>query len=246
MFRHKGKSRTFLHNLQLASLLSFIAGIVNVSGFLLIKTLTTNVTGHFAFFAEEVFRKNYILAIVFLCYILSFLAGSFMANFSAELVARREPRAAYLPPLLTEVIILLFIGLTADDFALNSLKDSSLISCLLLFAMGMQNSLVTKISKSTVRTTHLTGLFTDLGIDLSQLLFYREKEEQQKLKLIIWLRLSIIICFFLGCVFGGFLYQHISIKSLIVAAVILLFASLFDAFRYSYYLARRKFKERRF
>jgi hypothetical protein len=26
---------------------------------------------------------------------------------------------------------------------------------------------VTKISQSTIRTTHLTGLFTDLGIELS-------------------------------------------------------------------------------
>ena len=38
-----------------------------------------------------------------------------------------------------------------------------------MFAMGLQNALVTKISNATVRTTHLTGLFTDLGIELSQL-----------------------------------------------------------------------------
>ncbi len=50
MFRHKGKNRTFAHNLRLATLLSFVAGLVNITGVLAVKTLTTNVTGHFAFF----------------------------------------------------------------------------------------------------------------------------------------------------------------------------------------------------
>ena len=53
MFRHKGESRTLKHNLRIASLLSFVAGIVNVAGFLSVQRLTTNVTGHFAFFVEE-------------------------------------------------------------------------------------------------------------------------------------------------------------------------------------------------
>ena len=34
MFRHQGKTRTLIHNLRIASLLSFVAGIVNVTGFL--------------------------------------------------------------------------------------------------------------------------------------------------------------------------------------------------------------------
>ena len=65
MFRHQGKNRTFIHNLRLATLLSFVAGIVNVTGVLAIKTLTTNVTGHFAYFAEEVMKHNYTAAITF-------------------------------------------------------------------------------------------------------------------------------------------------------------------------------------
>jgi len=49
MFRHQGKTRTLNHNLKIASLLSFVAGMVNVAGFLAVQRLTTNVTGHFAF-----------------------------------------------------------------------------------------------------------------------------------------------------------------------------------------------------
>ena len=65
MFRHKGKNRTFAHDLRLATLLSFVAGLVNITGVLAIKTLTTNLTGHFAFFAEEIMRHNYATAITF-------------------------------------------------------------------------------------------------------------------------------------------------------------------------------------
>jgi uncharacterized membrane protein YoaK (UPF0700 family) len=127
MFRHKGKSRTLEHNLKIATLLSFVAGVVNIVGFLAVKKLTTNVTGHFAFFGD-----NFILA------------------------------------------------------------APNVLAYLLLFAMGLQNSLVTSISNATVRTTHLTGLFTDLGIELSQLFFYKLKEQRERLISSIKLRFTII------------------------------------------------------
>lgn len=81
MFRHKGKNRTFIHNLRLATLLSFVAGIVNITGVLAIKTLTTNVTGHFAYFAEEVMRQDFSAAITFFVFTIFFLIGSFTSNF---------------------------------------------------------------------------------------------------------------------------------------------------------------------
>lgn len=37
MFRHQGKTRTFMHNLKVAPLLSFVAGLVNVYGFLTVQ-----------------------------------------------------------------------------------------------------------------------------------------------------------------------------------------------------------------
>jgi len=54
MFKHQGKSRTLKHNMRIATVLSFSAGIVNVAGFLAFNQLTTNVTGHFALFINEV------------------------------------------------------------------------------------------------------------------------------------------------------------------------------------------------
>ena len=59
MFRHQGKTRTAKHNLQIASVLSFVAGMVNVAGFLAVEKLTTNVTGHFAFLVDAVFQYQF-------------------------------------------------------------------------------------------------------------------------------------------------------------------------------------------
>lgn len=235
MFRHKGSRRTFLHNLRLASNLSFIAGIVNIAGVLSVATLTTNVTGHFAYFAEEVSLKNYSKAITFLFFILFFLIGAFVCNTLIEITSLVKPRIAHAFPMLIEVLVLLVIGL-------GYVNQQEYIAYLLLFAMGIQNALVTQISQSVVRTTHLTGLFTDLGIEISQLFFYRKPTEKSRLRRSIFLRLSIIFFFFLGCVLGGFFYEEYKLKILLFAALSLTIALLFDNIIIYYHLTKRKIK----
>ena len=48
-------------------MLSFVAGIVNITGVLSVKVLSTNVTGHFAFFSEDISNKHYQAAF-FICF----------------------------------------------------------------------------------------------------------------------------------------------------------------------------------
>lgn len=239
MFRHQGKNRTFIHNLRLATLLSFVAGIVNVTGVLSVQTLTTNVTGHFAYFAEEIMKRDYAAAITFFVFTIFFLLGAFTSNFLAELISKKHPNLSHVIPISLEMIVLISIGIFGAQSALSSI-EGKWIAFAMLFAMGIQNSLVTKISQSTVRTTHLTGLFTDLGIELSQLFFYKKPEENKKLKTSIYLRLSIIIFFFIGCISGGFLYNLLEIKTLFVAATFLLFALLYDYIRLQFHVIKRK------
>jgi len=239
MFRHQGKNRTFIHNLRLATLLSFVAGIVNVTGVLSVQTLTTNVTGHFAYFAEEIMKRDYAAAITFFVFTIFFLLGAFTSNFLAELISRKHPNLSHVIPISLEMIILIAVGVFGIASELSSI-EGKWIAFAMLFAMGIQNSLVTKISQSTVRTTHLTGLFTDLGIELSQLFFYKKLEENKKLKTSIYLRLSIIIFFFIGCISGGFLYNLLEMKTLFVAATFLLFALLYDYIRLQFHVIKRK------
>lgn len=239
MFRHKGKNRTFIHNLRLATLLSFVAGIVNITGVLAVKTLTTNVTGHFAYFAEELILNNYSTAITFFIFTIFFLIGAFTSNFLSELVSVKYPDLSHIVPISLEILVLTgvaYFGVPSDI----SIFEGKTIAFFMLFAMGIQNSLVTKISQSTVRTTHLTGLFTDLGIELSQLFFYKKVDEVKKLKTSIYLRFSIISFFFIGCVSGGFIYQIIELKTLLIASIFLFIALFYDYLRLNYFTLKRK------
>lgn len=225
MFRHKGKTRTLSHNLRIASLLSFVAGIVNVAGFLAVQKLTTNVTGHFAFFVDEVFKLNLWEALNYFLFILFFFLGSFFSNLSIELMSKVNDRLIYGVPIMIESAILFSVAVFGQQLIE---KAPNLLAYSLLFAMGLQNSLVTTISNSAVRTTHLTGLFTDLGIELSQLFFYKLKEQKEKLHSSIKLRLTIISFFFLGGILGGIFYSSIKLHVLLIAGSLLLIGLIYD------------------
>ncbi len=238
MFTHQGKSRTLSHNLRIASLLSFVAGIVNVAGFLAVAKLTTNVTGHFAFFVDEVFKLNFWEGFVYFLYIFFFFMGSFVSSYLVELISQKTERNIYVFPTSIEILILLLLGIFGGSLLT---KNPNVIACSLLFAMGLQNSLVTKISNATVRTTHLTGLFTDLGIELSQLFFFKEPQMKQKLYASIKLRLIIISFFFIGGIIGGIFYVKIQLKVLIIAAVALAIGLIYDNIKLKILVLNRKY-----
>lgn len=225
MFRHLGKTRTLQHNLRIASLLSFVAGIVNVAGFLAVQRLTTNVTGHFAFFVDEVFKLNFWEGFIYFLYIFFFFLGSFMSNLLIEIVTRKNENLVYIIPTLIESFILISVAFFGSFLIQQS---PNLLAFSLLFAMGLQNSFVTSISNATVRTTHLTGLFTDLGIELSQLFFFKLKEQKDKLLSSIKLRLTIISFFFIGGLLGGTLYSAIKLNVLIIAGATLILGLIYD------------------
>lgn len=238
MFKHHGKTRTLSHNLRIASLLSFVAGIVNVAGFLAVQKLTTNVTGHFAFFVDEIFKLNFWNGFVYFLYIFFFFLGSFVSNYLVELISQKTERNIYVFPASIEILILFSLGILGGNLIP---ENPNIIACSLLFAMGLQNSLVTKISNATVRTTHLTGLFTDLGIELSQLFFYKETEMKQKLYSSIKLRLTIISFFFIGGIIGGIFYVKIKLKVLFIAGIALVFGLIYDNIKLKIILLNRKY-----
>lgn len=238
MFRHQGKTRTLNHNLKIASLLAFVAGLVNVVGFLAVQRLTTNVTGHFAFFVDEFFKLNFLQAFIYFLYILFFLFGSFTSNFIVEIISKKSERYMYVVPTVFESAILFIIALCNPSLIF---KHPNAVAFSLLFAMGLQNSLVTSISNAAVRTTHLTGLFTDLGIELSQLFFYKTPEQKKKLVSSIKLRLSIISFFFIGGVLGGISYTKIGIHTLLLGSVMLISGLIYDDIKFRLILLKRKY-----
>jgi uncharacterized membrane protein YoaK (UPF0700 family) len=76
---------------------------------------------------------------------------------------------------------------------------------------------------------------------LSQLFFYKEKEQQQKLTSSIKLRLTIIAFFFFGGVTGGYGYLLIGIKVLLVSVIILIGALIYDSVKLQLVSIRRKY-----
>lgn len=237
MFRHHGDNRTYRQNLQIASLLSFVAGMVNVVGFISLNVFTTNVTGHFANFVDEVFNLRWYQSFLFFLYIQFFFLGAFVSNTLVEIIDRRNAKNIFILPVALEISILATVAMLGIHIEKT---HPNIIACLLLFSMGLQNSLVTKISNAIVRTTHLTGLFTDLGIELSQLFFYKEKEQRQRLFSNIRLRMYIITFFFLGGVTGGLLYSKMQFYSLLLPAVMLLTGLMYDSLKFRILKWRKK------
>lgn len=241
MFRHQGRKRTLKHNLRIATILSFVAGIVNVAGFLAFNELTTNVTGHFALFIRDVADFQLWKGTIYFLYIFSFLFGSFFSSFLIEMYKENKKLNIYVIPTIIESVILIGIAF-ASNFP--EYQNPELMVCFLLFAMGLQNSFVTKLSDAVVRTTHLTGLFTDLGIELSQLFFRKYRPKRDHIKSNIKLRLFIICFFFLGGLTGGYFYSRLDLKlnALLIGAIVLLFSLFYDDFRLRLITTKRRHK----
>lgn len=229
MLRRSGSSRTYKHNIYLASTLSLVAGIVNITGWMGLGVLTTNVTGHFVFLSEEIMHQNLQIAIGFFLLINAFLFGAFISSVFTEGGRYRTQKhlVSYILPISLEIILLTAVALS--DLFLDSIENYKvLLAMLLLFAMGMQNALVTQVSRSVVRTTHLTGIFTDLGIELSQLIYYKKSEDRSVLKHSIFLKLMIISSFFLGGIIGAMLYGTYELRTLLLSVFILVAILSYD------------------
>jgi uncharacterized membrane protein YoaK (UPF0700 family) len=227
MLRHTGAKRTPRHNLRLAALLGVTAGFVNAAGFLGFSVLTTNVTGHVALFAESLAFQDWKASRIIALYMFLFLAGSFCSSLITTL-GNKSQRFSYVLPILVEMVILLFSAVYGHSYD-GKLISKEFFAGSLLFAMGLQNALVSMISGSVVRTTHLTGTFTDLGIELAQLI--SRKTDCSALKSKINLRVFIILFFIAGAVFGAYLFHHIRFDAFFAPVIMLLFTLFYDLFR---------------
>ncbi|MBP8851081.1 MAG: DUF1275 domain-containing protein [Breznakibacter sp.] len=240
MLSHTGKKRTFKHNVMLAALLSLTAGFVNVIGFSTFMVFTTNITGHVALMSEKIAVGDYSGAIMFAIWLITFLCGAFISSLAVTIVGRTR-RTAYTYPLLAEVILLALVMYATPRSNNLTTQDIELLAGTLLFAMGMQNAMVSLISGSVVRTTHLTGMFTDLGIELSTLITHKE-HRKEVLKYKVNLRLVIIFFFIFGGLVGGFLYKDMGVSTFWFPITTLIFVIVYDGMRYNTVVIWRKIK----
>jgi uncharacterized membrane protein YoaK (UPF0700 family) len=243
MLRHLGTKRTYAHNVKLASLLCVTAGFVNAAGFLGFSVLTTNVTGHAALFAERIAMQDWKTARVVALWMFLFLAGAFLSSLIVSFIGRNQ-RFSYVLPMLIELAILLGVAVFGYHYD-HSLVAKEIFAGSLLFAMGLQNSLVSIVSGSVVRTTHLTGTFTDLGIEMGQIL-QKNTKDHAALKTRIKLRSAIIFFFMCGAMAGAYLFRYFSFHAFFIPMAILAFTLLYDVYRIKvtrYYRLHNPFKK---
>jgi uncharacterized membrane protein YoaK (UPF0700 family) len=169
VFSLEGPARRAGQNRLLAAWLSVIAGYVNSGGFLIVGSFTSHVTGHAGRLANDVVQRDFAAAGRAFLLVLAFFLGAFGANLLllTRLISRRAWMYSLL--LLVEAALLgLFAHAGHEPLELLGSRLADIKAAVLCFAMGLQNSMVTLISDARVRTTHLTGVVTDLGIEAAR------------------------------------------------------------------------------
>ncbi len=227
----EGEARTASMNRQLAWSMSFVAGAVNAGGFLALSHYTSHMTGVVSTMADMLAVKDLEAFFVAFGMLICFTIGAYVCTTLISLGKRRRIQARYAYSLGLEAALLLVFGYYGsrlqDDLAWNV----PITVALLCFIMGMHNAVTTNISGAAVRTTHLTGTVTDIGIELSKLTYLNSKRrkdtqpilaDRAKLKLMTLL----LVSFFLGGVTGGIGFKHIGFKVTVPLALFLVVLAL--------------------
>lgn len=205
-------------NVRLGAVLAFVAGAANAGGFLAVGQYTSHMTGILSSVADHLVLGQLALALAGLAALAAFLLGAMTTAVMVNWGLRRQLRSAYGLPLLAESAALLVFGLFGAAIHLFAPLFVPLTVVLLCFIMGLQNAVITKISKAEIRTTHVTGLVTDLGIELGKL-FYVNRHPEQAPVLANRQRLR-IQCLLIGCFFAGGLAGALGFKTLGYASTV--------------------------
>lgn len=164
--------RSFRGDRHLGFTLAFVAGAANAGAFLAVKIYTSHMTGLVSSMADHIALGEVALALGALGAVLSFLLGAITSALMINYAKRRRLRSSYALPLLLEALLLLTFGLLGVRLAGMQGLFVPVTVMLLCYMMGLQNAVITKVSGAVVRTTHLTGVITDLGIELGRMLYW--------------------------------------------------------------------------
>ncbi|WP_205910784.1 YoaK family protein [Paroceanicella profunda] len=161
-----GHRRSQGSDMVLATFLSAIAGCANAGGFFVLGQYTSHMTGYLSAVADDFALADMALVAGALLAILSFVGGAALGTVLINFGRRVDRRRQYAYPIAVEGGLLLVFAACASVPGARGLALAVL--CL---TMGLQNATITKISGARIRTTHATGMITDVGIELGRALF---------------------------------------------------------------------------
>ena len=230
--------RTQRANLHLGVALAFVAGALNAGGFLAIGQYTSHMTGVVSSAADDLVLGKVAHAVAGLLSLAAFISGAMttalMVNFARR--TQSTSKLTYTAPLLLEAALLLVFGLVGVTLKAHEFITVSMTAILLCYVMGLQNALITKISNAEIRTTHITGLVTDLGIELGRLIYWNRtgqlfaptvRANRAKLRVLG----ALIGAFTLGGIIGALGFKYVGYVSTIPLAVMLVVMSAASFFR---------------
>lgn len=147
------------------------AGAVNGIAFLMCEQFVTHVTGTVTRLGLE--WPHVELVAEYATVVVSFVAGAAASVVAIQARARRGKRPRWATPLVSVALILVGVAVAGQAGAFGRFGGTHATDpppfaflTLLAFAMGLQNASVASTTGLAVRTTHLTGPSTDLGIHL--------------------------------------------------------------------------------
>ena len=221
-----GRTRTIQANRRLGVALAFIAGATNAGGFLAVRQYTSHMTGIVSSMADSIALGDLGLVLTGVGAVLSFLIGAASCAVLVNVARRRQMQSEYALPLLFEALLLLSFGLLGARLSRIEGLFVPATVMLLCFIMGLQNAVITKISKAEIRTTHITGIVTDIGIELGKLVYWNApgsaaepavRADRVRLRVLS----SLLASFFIGGVVGALGLRHLGYLSTVPLAMLL-------------------------
>ena len=191
-----------------ASALACVAGMVNVVGYLGFEhQAITHLTGTTTLLGSALSRGAWTPASQLAAMILAFVGGATLGGLLIQDSRLRLGRR-YGVALAIEAVLL---AASVPFFEAMSFAGPLLAAT----AIGLQNAMATTYSGAVVRTSHISGMFTDLGISLGHAL-----RGMQVAKRRLWLCLVIIAGFLAGGVAGAWLFAWIDYRALYLPALL--------------------------
>ena len=222
-----GRERTLRANIQLGYSLAFVAGAINAGGFLAVHQYTSHMTGIVSAMADNWVTGSTAVALSGVGAIVSFAGGAACSAILINWARRRKLQSEFALPLLVEALLLLCFGVVGANLATHIWLFVSMTVMLLCFIMGLQNAIVTKISNSVIRTTHVTGMVTDIGIELGKLIYVNWDRHGEKLPTVranrekLRVQSTLLILFFVGGLAGAFGFSRMGYAATIPLAAYL-------------------------
>ena len=191
----------------------------------MVQQYTSHMTGILSSAAYDGGRGEFALALSFLGFLTCFVLGAMCTTILILCARRYSIHAQFSIPLLVEACLLLLIVLLGS-FLLGQPSLANFLIAIFCFLMGLQNALITKASTAIVRTTHVTGISTDIGILLGRLIMGTSDEAESGDQMKVILFLVILIAFFSGGALGAFLVTKMGVLALLPLSAVLITIAL--------------------